>query len=194
MFYDTSEYPFTKLLEDATPVIKREMEALTLARFKEWYEKDLYTNLWLVYGLFAMGNKLKDNCAACPETVKILEKIPDLTTAGFSALLPGTHIKPHEGYTKMVLRCHLGLSVPEPEKCALKVSGVEGHWQEGRCLIFDDTMTHEAWNQGDKPRIVLLVDFKDRKKDLPLSKKIEFEVASKIVGLVSPIMCGSKKK
>ena len=42
MFYDTSEYLFTKLLEDSYPVIRCEMEALPLARFKEWYEKDLY--------------------------------------------------------------------------------------------------------------------------------------------------------
>ena len=194
MFYEPSEYPFTKLLEESYPVIKKEMEALTLARFKEWYEKDLYTNLWLVYGLYAMGNKLEDNCKACPKTVKILQQIPDLTTAGFSALLPGTHIKPHEGFTKMVLRCHLGLSVPEPEHCALKVNGVEKSWQEGHCLIFDDTMTHEAWNNGQKPRIVLLVDFKNKKEVLPLSKKIEFSVASAVVKIVSPFMYGSKKQ
>ncbi len=193
-FIDTSEYPFTKTLEAAYPVIKREMESLPLSRFKEWYEKDMYTNLWLVYGLYAMGNKLKENCAACPETVKILEQIPDLTTAGFSCLLPGTHIKPHEGFTKMVLRCHLGLSVPQPEACVLKVSGVEGHWREGKCLIFDDTETHEAWNRGDKPRIVLLIDFKDKKKALPLAKKIEFKVASAIVGVAAPIMYGAKKR
>ena len=193
-FVDTAEYSFTKTLESAYPTIKREMQNLPLSRFKEWYEKDLYTNLWLVYGLYAMGKKLKDNCKACPETVKILEGIHDLTTAGFSCLLPGTHIKPHEGFTKMVLRCHLGLSVPEPETCVLKVNGVEGHWREGKCLIFDDTMTHEAWNKGEKPRIVLLIDFKDRKKNLPLSKKIEFSIASAVVGLVSPFIYGQPKK
>jgi beta-hydroxylase len=194
MFYDTSEYPFTKVLEAAYPTIRREMEALPRSRFKEWYEKDLYTNLWLVYGLYAMGNKLKDNCAACPETVKILEQVPDLKTAGFSMLLPGTHIKPHEGFTKMVLRCHLGLSVPEPETCVLKVNGVEKHWNEGKTLIFDDTMTHEAWNKGSKPRIVLLLDFVNKKHDTPLSKKIEFGIVSRIVGLVSPFMYGKPKK
>ncbi len=183
MFYNLSEYPFTKLLEDSYPVIKREMEALTLARFEEWHEKHLDTNLWLMYGLYLMGHELKDNCAACPETAKILKKIPDLATAVFSAILPGTHIKPHQGLKKMVLRCHLGLSVPEPEKCALKVNGVERHWQEGRCLIFDDTVTHEAWNHGNKPRVVLLIDFKDKKKNLPFYKKIAFSVVSGIENL-----------
>ena len=32
-------------------------------------------------------------------------------------------------------------------------------WQEGRCLIFDDTVQHEAWNNSDLPRGVLLLDF-----------------------------------
>ncbi len=194
MFFETSEYPFTKILEANYEKIRREMESLSPELFKPWYEKDLYTNLWLVYGLFAMGNKLKDNCARCPETVKILEQIPDMTTAGFSMLLPGTTIKPHEGFTKMVLRCHLGLSVPQPETCVLKVNGVERSWQEGKCLIFDDTMTHEAWNKGDKPRIVLLIDFKNKKAAQPLSKKIEFSVVSAIVGAVSPFMYKSEKK
>lgn len=192
-FIDTSDYPFTRVLEDAYPVIRREMEALPLSRFKEWYEKDLYTNLWLVYGLFAMGSKLKDNCKACPETVKVLEQIPDMTTAGFSCLLPGTHIKPHEGFTKMVLRCHLGLKVPEPEKCALKVSGVEGRWREGKCLIFDDTNTHEAWNFGQSPRIVLLIDFKNRKANLPLKRHLEFSIVSGVAGLVAPFLYSSDK-
>ena len=194
MFFENSEFPFTNLLESSWAKIRQELDDLTLERFKPWYEKDLYTNLWLVYGFYAMGNKLKDNCKSCPETVKVLKQIPDLTTAGFSALLPGTHIKPHEGFTGMVLRCHLGVSVPEPEKCALKVNGVERSWQEGKCLIFDDTMTHEAWNKGDKPRIVLLIDFKDRRKNLPLSQKIRFSIGAAIVGLASPLMYGPSKK
>ena len=191
-FIDKAEYPFTKILEEAYPVIKREMQSLPLSHFKEWYEKDMYTNLWLVYGLIAMGKKLKSNCTACPETVKILEQVPDLITAGFSCLLPGTVIKPHEGFTKMVLRCHLGLSVPQPEACVLKVNSVEGHWHEGRCLIFDDTITHEAWNKGDKPRVVLLIDFKDRKKILPVAEKIRYGIGTAIVRSMSPLMYGVK--
>ena len=193
-FIPLEDYPFTKTLEAAYPVIRREMEALAPERFKEWYEKYMYTNRWLVYGLIAMGKKLKENCASCPETVKVLEKIPDLTTAGFSILEPGTHIKPHEGFTKMVLRCHLGVSVPEPETCVLKVDGVEGHWREGKCLIFDDTLTHEAWNRGTKPRVVLLLDFKDTRKKLPLADKIRYGIGRAVVHTMSPLMYGDKKK
>jgi aspartate beta-hydroxylase len=31
-------------------------------------------------------------------------------------------------------------------------------WQVGECLIFHDSFVHEAWNQGDQTRAVLLMD------------------------------------
>jgi beta-hydroxylase len=33
-------------------------------------------------------------------------------------------------------------------------------WQEGKCMVFDDTVEHEAWNKSDQSRVVLIVDFK----------------------------------
>ncbi len=33
-------------------------------------------------------------------------------------------------------------------------------WPAGKCLIFDDPIEHEAWNHGDRNRIILLLDFK----------------------------------
>jgi len=82
-----------------------------------------------------------------------------MTTAGFSSLKPGTHIVPHVGYSNGVLRCHLGLFVADG--CALRVKTQTRSWQEGKCLIFDDTVEHEAWNYSDANRIVLLIDFKN---------------------------------
>ena len=193
MFLENSDFPFTKELESSWAEIREELDRLPLDRFKPWYEKDLYTKLWLVYGLYAFGKKLDVNCEACPKTVEILKKVPDLVTAGFSALLPGTHIKPHEGYTGAVLRCHLGLQVPEPEKCVLKVAGVERSWREGKCLVFDDTSVHEARNEGQKPRIVLLLDFKNKQKKLPITEKIKFSALSAGARLLSKAYESSEK-
>jgi beta-hydroxylase len=64
-----------------------------------------------VYGLYSFGNKLDENCERCPFTTSLVEGIPGLKMAGFSALLPGTHIEPHSGYagySDTVLRGHLG--------------------------------------------------------------------------------------
>jgi beta-hydroxylase len=80
-----------------------------------------------------------------------------MTTAGFSVLQPGAHILPHRGYTTEVLRCHLGIIVPVG--CSMRVGSETRNWEEGRCLVFDDTVEHEVWHCGNAPRVVLLVDF-----------------------------------
>jgi beta-hydroxylase len=57
-----------------------------------------------------------------------------------------------------VLRCHLPLIVPAGD-VGLRSGNDTRSWQRGRCLIFDDTFEHEAWNRGDGDRVVLLVTF-----------------------------------
>jgi beta-hydroxylase len=89
----------------------------------------------------------------------LIENIPNLVTAGFSSLRPGTHIAPHTGYPDGVLRCHLGLVVPETG-CGIRVGDETRHWEVGKCLVFDDTLEHEAWNHSDRTRVILLLDFK----------------------------------
>lgn len=157
MFYDPTEFPFTADLENQWSAVRREVEAIPSNQIEPWPEKSLYENRWDVYVLYNFGRKLEKNCARCPETTRLVESIPGLTTAGFSWMAAGTHIIPHHGYTDTVLRCHLGLIVPPG--CALRVGDQTRSWQEGKTLIFDDTIMHEAWNRGDSTRVVLLLDF-----------------------------------
>ena len=72
---------------------------------------------------------------------------------------PGCEIYPHHGYTGDVLRCHLGLIVPEGD-CCLKVDDEVKSWKEGEILFFDDTKRHSAWNKTNDIRIILLTDLK----------------------------------
>jgi beta-hydroxylase len=159
MFLNPADYPFTQTLADGWRTIRAELDRLNLTQFTAWPERFLYESGWNVFGLYAFGRKLEKNCALCPETTRLVEGAPGLTTAGFSWLEPGTHIKPHVGYTKAVLRCHLGLIVPDRDACQLRVGAETQSWEEGRCLLFDDTTEHEAWNRGAAPRVVLLLDF-----------------------------------
>jgi hypothetical protein len=69
-----------------------------------------------------------------------------------------THIKTHGGYTPEVLRCHLGVIVPEPEACVMRVGDEERHWAERGWLVFDDYRWHEVWHRGTRSRTVLLID------------------------------------
>ncbi len=116
-------------------------------------------NRWKTYFLYGYGFKAEQNCARCPETTKIIEQIPGLTTAWFSILSPNKHIPKHRGYYKGVIRCHLGLIIPQPFfKCRMRVGNNLVFWQEGKALIFDDCCQHEVWNETDGIRVVLLFD------------------------------------
>lgn len=159
MFFDTNKFEFAKHLESNWLLIRQELEQLQQRHFVSWPEKCLCEKGWDVFGLYAFGRKLNYKCRLCPETTRLVEMIPGMTTAGFSSLRPGTHIKPHVGYPKGILRSHLGLITPEG--CTLRLGNQTRKWQEGKCFIFDDTLEHEAWNRGDKTRIVLLIDFKN---------------------------------
>ena len=69
------------------------------------------------------------------------------------------HIKAHRGSYKGVVRCHLGLIVPEPQKdVRMRVGDKMIYWEEGKCVIFDDTHKHEVWNDTNGIRVVLLFD------------------------------------
>lgn len=157
MFFQNREFEFTLNLEANWQIIRQELEQLLPENFTAWPEKEIYNRGWDVFGLYAFEKKVEENCQLCPQTTSLVEQIPGLTTAGFSALKPGTHIQPHTGYTNAVLRCHLGLIVPD--NCAIRVGDRTKTWQEGKCFIFDDTFEHEAWNYGETTRIVLLLDF-----------------------------------
>ncbi len=159
MFKQSSDFPFVSLLESHWEVIRDELLQLAPQDYLAWPEKHLYGKGWDVFGLYAFGLKVAKNCQLCPETTALVEQIPGLVTAGFSSLQPGTHIAPHTGYEDRVYRCHLGL-LGCTEECGLRVGDETRHWQAGRCLVFDDTTEHEAWNRGQQTRIVLLLDFK----------------------------------
>ena len=114
---------------------------------------------WKTFVLVAFGQTIADNAALCPETMQLLNRIDALENAWFSILAPGYHIPPHRGPTRALVRCHLGLLIPEPaEQCWLRVDSERRHWQEGACLLFDDTYEHEVQNNTGGYRTVLFLD------------------------------------
>ncbi|MBU2665631.1 aspartyl/asparaginyl beta-hydroxylase domain-containing protein [Actinoplanes bogorensis] len=158
MFIDDSQFPFLADLRRAWPDIRAECLALSDESFEPWVQREMYGTGWSVYGLVAFGTRIDAALAGCPRTADALSRVPGLTTAGFSRMVPGTHIKPHQGWVTTVYRAHLGLVVPEGE-CALRVGSQTRPWQEGGLFVFDDTVEHEAWNYSEDTRTVLLFDF-----------------------------------
>lgn len=167
--YDTAVFPWVKELESHWETIRGEAEAALqdldkvppLATISPDHRRIAPAGRWRSF--FLIGYRYRDdaNCAKCPKTTEIIERIPGLNSAFFSVLVPGTHIPPHTGVTKAFLTCHLGIQVPrEKEKCRMRVVDQWVHWTEGKALIFDDCYDHEVRNDTDETRIVLLIQFK----------------------------------
>jgi beta-hydroxylase len=156
-FQDPSRFDFTAGLEQVWEAIRDEYLALPADAFEPWVQTEMYGAGWGVYGLVVQGQPLPSTSRQCPRTAAALQAVPGLTLGGFSRLAPGAHIKPHVGWVKSVYRLHLGLVVPPG--CRLRVGGETRPWTAGRCLIFDDTVEHEAWNESSQARAVLLLDF-----------------------------------
>ena len=179
-FYDSNQFELASILESNWQTIKQELIQLHQGDFLPWPEEYLYGKGWDVFGLYAFGIKISRNCELCPETTKLIETVPNLTTAGFSCLAPGTQIAPHTGYPDGLLRCHLGLIVPAD--CGIRVGDETRSWEEGKCLVFDDTLEHEAWNKASSNRVVLLIDFKAPEGLLPPPERPKRQGISSIFG------------
>ncbi|MFC5438207.1 aspartyl/asparaginyl beta-hydroxylase domain-containing protein [Rhodanobacter umsongensis] len=117
---------------------------------------------WDAFFFYRHGVRHDGNCARCPRTIGLLDSLPLVRVRDhapetlYSLLRPGTHILPHRGVTNTRLVTHLPLIVP-PD-CALRVGGETHVWEEGRCVTFDDTFEHEAWNHSEQTRVVLIMD------------------------------------
>jgi ornithine lipid ester-linked acyl 2-hydroxylase len=167
-FYPLADYPWTKDIEREWRVMQQELQALLEAKqtkipeFKDLSreQEKITQGEWRTFMLYAYGYEVAANCAICPETARIVKRIPGMTTALFSVLAPGAHITPHRGPYKGVLRYHLALIVPPDEmSCGIRVGSDIQHWREGESMVFDDTHDHAAWNESDQTRAVLFVDF-----------------------------------
>lgn len=157
MFLDPAQFGFVPALESQWEAIRAEYIAVPGDTFDPWVQRQMHGGGWRVFGLYAIGQQIPAACALCPNTTRALQQIPGLSMAGFSRLAPRTHVKSHVGWAASVYRLHLALVVPSG--CRLRVATDTRAWHAGRCLVFDDTVEHEAWNDSEWPRGVLLLDF-----------------------------------
>ncbi|MBD9367249.1 aspartyl/asparaginyl beta-hydroxylase domain-containing protein [Xanthomonas sp. XNM01] len=175
-FYDPALFPWIPSLEARTTDIRAELACLVAERFdafvpyiayrpgdpvNQWTALNHSRN-WSSFHLWAHGEPVQDNLARCPATAEALAGLDAVRIAGlcpnamFSALAPRTHIPPHTGETNARLVAHLPLVVPNG--CTLRVGNDRRSWQEGRVMVFDDTIEHEARNDSDALRVVLIFD------------------------------------
>ncbi|QJU59654.1 tetratricopeptide repeat protein [Sphingomonas sp. AP4-R1] len=173
-FFDREEFDWVAALEAKTPEIVAELEALVASDpLREPYVVPepgrpakahplLGDTRWSAFHLFREGAPIEENVARCPKTFAALADLPMPRITGrspmamFSVLRPHTHIPPHNGMINTRLICHLPLIVPEG--CRLRVGNHTRAVEAGKMMIFDDSVRHEAWNDSDETRIVLIFE------------------------------------
>lgn len=164
--WDPDRFPWSRAIEAGYPAIRREVEALLDGPTEIPHIEDVTGGIpqgnvgpWRSFVLVHQGRWIDWNCARCPETTRLVRTIPGLTMAGFSVLEPGTHITEHRGPNKGALRHQLGVVVPgEPGDCRIRVGDEVLWWEEGRSVMFDFTHPHEAWNDTDEIRVLLMLE------------------------------------
>ena len=165
LFYEETDFNFLKPLSDNFSLIKSELlQLINLEKEDQWlktfpnYVESKKDKAWKVFSFIFFNMKFPNHSKLCPKTAELIYSIPQILSCDFSYLKAHTHILPHKGYTKMVLRCHLPLIVPDEKLCAINIEGKTRHWKEGELMIFDDSYTHEAWNNSSNDRVVLMFD------------------------------------
>lgn len=166
-WHNPEDFEIIAQLEEGWEIIKQEMLAVLERKmgFQQFVRFDLDDPRsevpfeWKALYLKDGPTLFPENRALCPETIRIISKssrIGDIVV--FSALNPGGHITPHNATFNYQLNIHMGLSVPEGD-CAIRVGGEVRKWEPGKCLIFDSSFEHEAWNRADSTRFIFFTNF-----------------------------------
>lgn len=151
------EENYKQILQEYNNVEK--LKSIDVTIFSEEQKKSVEPNYWNIVPLKSYGNVHKTTAALCPLTFKIVNSIPNCTTAWFSIMKPGTIVEPHRGTFKGYLRCLLALKTPiNKEESGLAIEGENYFFEKGVALMFDDTYIHSAYNKSDMQRVVLYID------------------------------------
>jgi aspartate beta-hydroxylase len=174
-FYPRADFPWLDAVEAATGEIRAELEAVMQedGAFAPYVQSSpgrprpqgnamLDNPDWSAFYLWKDGAVVAANAARCPRTLAALQgvplcRLPDRSPSIlFSLLKPQTRIPPHNGLVNTRLICHLPLIVPPG--CGFRVGNETREWVEGKAWVFDDSIDHEAWNDSDRTRVILLFE------------------------------------
>ncbi|MDE2369401.1 MAG: aspartyl/asparaginyl beta-hydroxylase domain-containing protein [Burkholderiales bacterium] len=174
-FFDPALFPWMAAIEAGTDAIRDEFLAVLHddsgftpyveygpdQPIEQWAELN-HSLRWSCYHLWRNGQPVPEHVARCPETMHLLEASPRPDQPGrtpvamFSLLKPRTRIPPHVGVSNARLVCHLPLIIPP--RCHFRVGNTTREWVPGRAWVFDDSINHEAVNDSDQLRVILIWD------------------------------------
>ena len=175
-YFDRALFPWFAELEAGTQTIRDELLAIwsddaegfrpyvafdATQPANQWGELN-HSPRWGAWFLWEDGVRNAAHIARCPGTAALLERLPLLDHPGkgpivmFSVLAPRTRIPAHTGSSNVRTTIHLPLVVPPG--CGFRVGAETREWKVGEAWAFDDTIEHEAWNDSDEPRVILILD------------------------------------
>lgn len=175
-FHDRALFPWIVPLEALTDTIAQELDMVANAAdadlvpyvqyaasepLAQWRALN-HNRDWTAIHLLQRGERVEPNASHCPQTMAFLAGVdqPWIDGCGanamFSLLAPRTAIPPHVGVANFRLLCHLPLIVPG--KCWFRVGEDVHDWQRGTAWVFDDSIEHEAVNETDQLRVIMIFD------------------------------------
>jgi aspartyl/asparaginyl beta-hydroxylase (cupin superfamily) len=175
-FYPREMFPWLSELESATAEVRSEFERAFVEDqgrlepyiaypdglpLDQWKELNRSTR-WSALFLWRDGQPVEETLARCPRTAALLARMPmhdvprHAPTAFFSILDAHTQIPAHTGVTNTRVIVHLPLVLPG--QCRFRVGSETREWRMGEAWVFDDSIEHEAWNDSDSPRAILIFD------------------------------------
>ncbi len=176
-FFDRSLFPWIEEFEAATPDIQRELAEILASPAAEEFSPYIdfpagvpvnqwaglnKSKRWSTYFFWKDGSKNEDAYRRAPKTGAAIDRVPlfDAPRYGpaafFSSLAARSHIPPHVGSSNVRSIVHLPLELPGP--AWFRVGNEKRDWKIGEAFVFDDSIDHEAKNEADATRTILIVD------------------------------------
>jgi aspartyl/asparaginyl beta-hydroxylase (cupin superfamily) len=174
-FFERSDFPWLDAVEAAADEVRAEAQAVLAADegfapyiqygadqpVAQWAELN-HSNRWSAFHLIKEGLAVEAHAQRCPRTMAMLCATPQPDQPGrtpvalFSRLQPHTTIPGHVGASNVRLLVHLPLVIPP--NCRFRVGNSVRPWVAGKPWVFDDTIEHEAINDSDRVRTILIFD------------------------------------
>jgi aspartyl/asparaginyl beta-hydroxylase (cupin superfamily) len=176
-YFDRAQMPWLEAVEAASEAIEAELREILVSSAIEGFVPYIayppgapvnqwgalnHSRDWSTFFFWLNGEKQEEACRRAPRTAAVLEaapmaRIPGIgPTAMFSALAAKTPIPPHTGSTNVRAIVHLPLILPGP--AWFRVGNHRREWRKGEAWAFDDTVEHEAMNEANETRVILIFD------------------------------------
>ena len=178
--FPTEAFEVARNLAAGYETFRRELSALRDDEWLPWPETRSYNHGWQVFPFVMTTMPTPDfvvdfraHRRRCPESWRLLSD-PRVVLAGFSRLLPGSHIYRHSDHPAFdIMRFHIGLG--NAGRAGMRVIGRTMEQQDGEHYVFDSSLEHEAGNLGSQKRDVLLVDFRLSEAELEAVDRMRAE-------------------